>query len=65
MTQPQFQKTMGTAAVFGAVVLCGMIISSGHGLAADDESKIQQGLAIAPVPLNLAGKDRALVGLGS
>ena len=66
MTQQQFQKTMGTAAVFGAVVLCGMIISSGHGLAADDdESKIQQGLAIAPVPLNLAGKDRALVGLGS
>jgi hypothetical protein len=66
MTQPQFQKTMGTAAVFGAVVLCGMIISSGHGLAADDdESKIQRGLAIAPVPLNLAGKDRALVGLGS
>jgi hypothetical protein len=31
----------------------------------DDESKIQQGFAIAPVPLNLAGKNRALVGLGS
>ena len=31
----------------------------------DDESKIKQGLAIAPVPLNLEGKNRALVGLGS
>lgn len=30
-----------------------------------EESLIQRGLAIAPVPLNLAGKNRALVGLGS
>ncbi len=30
-----------------------------------DESKIQIGLDIAPVPLNLHGKDRRLVGLGS
>ena len=29
------------------------------------ESTIQQGFAIAPVPLNLKGKNRALVGLGS
>ena len=66
MTRRQFLKTMATAAVFCVVVFGGMIISSGPGLAADDdESKIQQGLAIAPVTLNLAGKDRALVGLGS
>jgi hypothetical protein len=31
----------------------------------DDESKIQQGFAINPVPLNMHGKNRALVGLGS
>lgn len=31
----------------------------------DDESRIAQGFAIAPVPLNLNGKNRALVGLGS
>lgn len=31
----------------------------------DQESRIERGLAIAPVPLNLEGKDRALVGLGS
>ena len=30
-----------------------------------NESKIQRGFEIAPVPLNLAGKNRALVGLGS
>ena len=35
---------------------------------ADDVSadpRVQQGLVIAPVPLNLQGKDQALVGLGS
>src|SRR4051794_28742195 len=30
-----------------------------------DESRIQQGFRIAPVPLNLGGKNRQLVGLGS
>jgi hypothetical protein len=47
-----------------------VLISSQHGQASDnegngDESRIQQGLAMAPVKLNLGGKDRALVGLGS
>ncbi len=32
---------------------------------ADDKSRVQRGLEIAPVPLNLKGKNRALVGLGS
>jgi hypothetical protein len=31
----------------------------------NDNSRIQQGFAIAPVPLNLTGKNHALVGLGS
>jgi hypothetical protein len=31
----------------------------------EDESTIQQGFALAPVPLDLRGKNRALVGLGS
>lgn len=30
-----------------------------------DNSRVQQGFAIAPVPLDLHGKNRALVGLGS
>jgi len=32
---------------------------------ADNESRIQKGFAIAPVHLNLDGKNRALVGMGS
>ena len=32
---------------------------------ADEESQIKRGFEIAPVPLKLAGKNRALVGLGS
>jgi hypothetical protein len=33
--------------------------------AEDSDSRVQRGFAIAPVPLNLAGKNRGLVGLGS
>jgi hypothetical protein len=36
-----------------------------QGQSDDSESKIQQGFAIAPVPLDLRGKNRALVGKGS
>src|SRR5262249_13977444 len=31
----------------------------------DDESRIKRGFELAPVPLHLLGKNRALVGLGS
>jgi len=34
-------------------------------VAADDSSQIQRGFQIAPVPLDLTGKNRGLVGLGS
>jgi hypothetical protein len=37
--------------------------SAGNG--GDDQSRIQKGFAIAPVPLDLEGKNPALVGLGS
>ena len=30
-----------------------------------DEARVRRGFEIAPVPLNLEGKNRALVGLGS
>jgi len=49
-------------------VFTGMFAFSANGIAAsddDNESKIQQGFNIAPVPLNLSGKNRALVGMGS
>jgi hypothetical protein len=62
----------GAVAVVGAMVLAGMSFRSprvhadeGNDEGNKDDSKIQQGLAIAPVRLNLKGKDRALVGLGS
>jgi hypothetical protein len=46
----------------GAAVLT----PTGHAQLADgDASRVQQGFAIAPVPLNLVGKNPALVGLGS
>src|SRR5215475_8490465 len=58
---------------FAAITLVGMMsvnsslvrAQNGDNQGNEDESKIQLGLAIAPVPLNLFGKDRALVGLGS
>ena len=69
MTLRQFLKTIGS---FAAIVLVGIFIASPHGHASgegsegnDDASRIKQGFAIAPVPLNLVGKKRALVGLGS
>ena len=63
----QFSKSIGTGAALAALVIGGMLISSPPVQAQDnnEESLIQQGFAITPVPLNLAGKNRSLVGLGS
>jgi hypothetical protein len=51
------------------ILAAALWISSSKVRADDDgnneQSKIQQGFRIAPVPLNLAGKNRDLVGLGS
>jgi hypothetical protein len=68
MTLASFTKTAGAGVALALVVLTGMLISSPRGraeIASDDESRIQQGFAIAPVMLNLTGKNRDLVGLGS
>jgi hypothetical protein len=69
MTARKFLRIIGSGA---AIALVGIFIASPHGQASsqnsdgnDDASRIKQGFAIAPVPLNLAGKNRALVGLGS
>lgn len=65
-------KTTALAAVVGAVALAILMNSSKTVRASQDEngdqneeSLIQRGFDVAPVPLNLNGKDRALVGLGS
>lgn len=52
-----------------AIVITGTIFHSvpvqGQSGNEDHDSRTERGIDIAPVPLNLAGKDRALVGLGS
>jgi hypothetical protein len=72
MTRTKFLKTAGVITAFTAIILAGMMNSSKRVSARDDEtgnqteeSRIQRGFAIAPVHLNLEGKNRALVGLGS
>ena len=68
MPQRRLLKNIGTVAPLFAVVLAGVLILSDRAKADDgdsEQSKIDRGFAIAPVPLNLAGKDRRLVGLGS
>ena len=65
-------KTAGVMTAFAVIILAGMVNSSKRVGAREDEtgdqreeSRIRRGLEIAPVPLNLQGKNRSLVGLGS
>src|SRR6266852_1228385 len=70
MTLKQLAKPAGAIAVFTAIVLAATLSSSRPVRATDDdnnhrESEVRIGFEIAPVPLNLEGKNRELVGLGS
>jgi hypothetical protein len=70
MTRNRFLKTAGIVTTFTAIILAGMMSKSKHVIARDDdgdESKIQRGFETVPIglQLNLDGKNRALVGLGS
>jgi hypothetical protein len=68
MTQRQRLTILGTTIVFVSVVIAMMLIRSPGVKANDDDderSLIKIGFEIAPVRLNLEGKNRALVGLGS
>lgn len=66
---------LGTGSAIAVAVIGGLLIHSPRveaqslrsesRTAGEDESRIQRGFAIAPVKLKLAGKNRALVGLGS
>jgi hypothetical protein len=66
-----FLKSAAAAAAFAAILLAAMsnttprVKATGDGDDDSGDSRIQQGFAIAPVHLNLDGKNRALVGLGS
>ena len=69
MTAKQLGKAAVAFAVVATINLAGMWISASQVQAqdrrSDDEGKIRKGLEIAPVPLNMHGKNPALVGLGS
>jgi hypothetical protein len=68
MTRQHWLRVTGAGGVAASVISIVLMTGprSTHADDSDnDESRIQQGLEIAPVPLKLAGKDRALVGLGS
>jgi hypothetical protein len=70
MTPRKFVKLAAAAAAFATILFAAMLSSSPRLKATVDddegnESKIQRGFDIAPVPLNVDGKNRALVGLGS
>ncbi|MEO5897005.1 MAG: cytochrome C [Vicinamibacterales bacterium] len=64
-------RITGTMLVFASLFLVSVAVKTqGRGNSANsnndnDSSKIQIGFTIAPVPLNMAGKNPALVGLGS
>ena len=66
-SRPVISVIVFTAIV--AIVTAGVLLKSPRLQAQngsdDTDSRIQLGFEIAPVPLNLEGKDRALVGLGS
>ena len=74
MAHRRYLKTLGTAAMIAAVLALALTHSP-KGKAAgggdnkdggdDSDPRIQRGFDIAPVHLNLRGKNRALVGLGS
>jgi hypothetical protein len=54
--------------MFSVVALAVVLAAGSKGLAQDDrpvDERVKLGLQMAPVPLNLTGKDRNLVGLGS
>jgi hypothetical protein len=68
MMPKQFRKSAGAVAIVAVSLVTGMLINARRVQANQEdreESRIRRGFQIAPVPLNLEGKNRALVGLGS
>lgn len=70
MTLKRVVRCVSAAATLAAIGLAGLLVSSRRVQAHEedndhDAARIRRGFQIAPVPLNLQGKNRALVGLGS
>ena len=58
----------GASAIVAALIVSGAasLPTPAHGEDSDaDAANVRRGFEIAPVPLNLRGRDRDLVGLGS
>ncbi len=66
MTRMQWTKAACAGIVFSAVAIAGTLSYVPRVTAQSiGDSRVQLGFAAAPVPLNMKGKDPALVGLGS
>ena len=72
MTLRQFLKSVGSCVVLAVIILAGTSLCCPSAQAQEGDHdrdrkdpRIEKGFRIAPVPLNLEGKDRNLVGLGS
>jgi hypothetical protein len=69
MKARQVLKALGTTLLLAGASIASLLLSSPRGRADDREeekdSRIERGFDIAPVPLDLEGKNRRLVGLGS
>jgi hypothetical protein len=67
MNVKQALSTLATVAALAVVVGVGSLMEMARAQADEDQQpfRVRRGLEIAPVPLNLRGKDRDLVGLGS
>jgi hypothetical protein len=67
MNVKKMLTALTAGAAFATVVAIGSLNGTSRALADDEgeQSRIRIGFEIAPVPLNLAGKNQALVGLGS
>jgi cytochrome c553 len=68
MTLTRFTKGAGIVTVLAAIAMLGFSLAAPRVQAdepSNDDWRIKQGFAIAPVRLNLVGKNHAQVGLGS
>ena len=65
MTRNVWLRITGASALIAVFALAAATIPSRHAKAENGDSRVQIGLAAAPVHLNMAGKNVALVGLGS
>lgn len=65
MKVKQALNTLITIATLGTAIGAGSLMGFTRAQADEEEFRVRRGFEIAPVPLNLRGKDRELVGLGS